>query len=156
MMRLFVACLLCMTWGLQAEDPSSMNYAQSIVESAAETTTGTTYTIGQYAQGGVIFWLDRSSQHGLVAAIEDQSTGVEWGSDGTFIGAAASGVVFGADYTTPGQINTNVIVAVLGTGSNYAAPVCTQYTAGGYSDWYLPCIDELAMMSAQRSIINKG
>jgi len=28
----------------------------------------TTYTVGDFAQGGIVFWVDETGQHGLVAA----------------------------------------------------------------------------------------
>ena len=39
-------------------------------------TGATALTIGQSYQGGIIFWLDATGQHGLIAATADQSTGV--------------------------------------------------------------------------------
>jgi len=33
----------------------------------------TTYTIGDWAQGGIVFWVDETGQHGLICAKEDQN-----------------------------------------------------------------------------------
>jgi len=48
---------------------------------------------------------------------------------------------------TDGAANTKAIVAAVGKNSGYdgkiyAAKVCDTLTAGGYSDWYLPCKEE--------------
>lgn len=34
-----------------------------------------TYAVGDFAQGGVVFWVDERGEHGLVCAIEDQGEG---------------------------------------------------------------------------------
>jgi hypothetical protein len=44
-----------------------------------------------------------------------------------------------------GDLNTYNIVAIYGTG-NYAASLCSNSTNGGYSDWYLPNVNEFLMM----------
>ncbi len=47
------------------------------------------FQIGQSYGGGVIFYLDNTSHHGLVAATADQSTGAPWGCTGVVIGGTA-------------------------------------------------------------------
>ena len=52
-----------------------------------------------------------------------------------------------AQSETDGAANTRAIVAAVGKnngyeGKVYAAKVCDTLTAGGYSDWYLPCREE--------------
>ena len=121
------------------------------------------YTIGQYAEGGVVFWLDSTGQHGLVCSIEDMANGVRlpWGVI-ALANATSNGLVLGCDsagkITTPGKIDTNLIVAQNGpydSGSNaYAAGACAVYRGGGYDDWYLPSLDELGLIEAMRSVIN--
>ena len=40
--------------------------------------------------------------------------------------------------------NTNLIIASQGgTSTSYAAGLARAYTGGGYTDWYLPSLDEL-------------
>ncbi len=95
--------------------------------------------IGAYYQGGIIFYIDDTGQHGLIAAQTDQSTGIRW-YNGTYKVTGASGTTLGT-----GQTNTNKIVATLGEG-NYAAIICQQLTLNGYSDWFLPSKDELVLL----------
>lgn len=39
-----------------------------------------TYKVGDFAQGGIVFWVDETGQHGLVCAKEDQDggSGLQW------------------------------------------------------------------------------
>ena len=53
-----------------------------------------------------------------------------------------------------GFANTNAIVAQAGTGTTYAAGLCKAYNAGGYTDWYLPALDELQQCNNSRQTIN--
>jgi hypothetical protein len=107
-------------------------------------------TIGDFRAGGVVFWVDpEDSQHGLVCAIEDQSTGIQW-FNGIFIetGATARGIGTGA-------ANTNIIIANQGaTETNYAAGLARAYTGGGFTDWFLPSQDELNLMYVNKAVIN--
>ena len=52
-----------------------------------------------------------------------------------------------AQNETDGTANTKAIVAAVGKNSGYdgkvyAAKICDTLTAGGFSDWYLPCKEE--------------
>ncbi|MDC1276763.1 DUF1566 domain-containing protein [Algibacter sp.] len=105
-------------------------------------------SIGDTYQGGIIFYLDASGCHGLIAAPGDQSTGIRWYA-GTFGLAQAKG-----DGIYAGKANTSIIiaaqVAIGDDGDNYAARLCNelQIIEGGttYGDWYLPSKYELNLM----------
>ena len=111
------------------------------------------YYIGESYGGGIIFWLDASKQHGLIAATAEQSTGIQW-YNGTnrFTGTSGDGLYAGA-------MNTAMIVATQmsdnQTGS-FAANVCADYsvTVGGvtYGDWYLPSKHELNLLYLQNVV----
>lgn len=51
-----------------------------------------------------------------------------------------------------GQSNTTNIISSLGYGG-YAARVCEDLNINGYSDWYLPSLDELSLMKDNKTII---
>ncbi len=74
----------------------------------------------------------------------DNATDIIWWSD-TY-------VITGATSVTDGKTNTTTIVNTLGDG-NYAAKICNDLVAFGYSDWYLPSRDELIRMEENKSEI---
>ena len=98
--------------------------------------------VGDIRAGGVVFWVDPSdNRHGLIAAIEDQSSGIRW-HNGSYVTTGATGI---AVYT--GSANTDAIIAAQGaTETSYAAGLARAYTGGGYTDWFLPSKDELQKM----------
>jgi hypothetical protein len=106
-------------------------------------TGGATLAIGDSYQGGIIFWLDATGQHGLIAATTDQSTGIQW-YNGTYTTTNAVRDGIGA-----GMYNTERIIANQSTGS-YAAQLCANYQGGGYGDWYLPSKYELNLLYLQK------
>ena len=116
----------------------------------------TTYTVGDFAQGGIVFWVDETGQHGLVAAKEDQNRGVRWyaGTNG-FTQAKGDGPF-------AGEANTSIIiaaqVAIGDDGNTYAARICNelQITEGGktYGDWYLSSKEELNLMYQNKATID--
>jgi len=122
----------------------------------ADIPTIITYSVGDFAQGGIVFWVDETGQHGLVCAKEDQSTGLRWYA-GTFGYTQAKG-----DGPYAGEANTSIIiaaqVAIGDDGNTYAARICNelQITEGGktYGDWYLPSKMELDLMYQNRVTIN--
>jgi hypothetical protein len=95
--------------------------------------------IGQTYQDGIIFYLDASGCHGLIAAPSDQSTGIQW-DNGSNTNTTAFASCVGC-----GDGNTSMIVYNQGAGS-YAAKLCFDLLLGGYSDWYLPSKYELNLM----------
>ncbi len=106
--------------------------------------------IGQTYEGGIIFYLDDTKKHGLVCAPTDQSTALPWWNGAHVVTGA-----FGSDIGT-GKINTELIVAVQGTGS-YAAQICNDLTLNGYSDWFLPSKSEcFAMYFNLKTMKNLG
>jgi hypothetical protein len=104
-----------------------------------KTTAPATLSIGQTYQGGIIFYLDDSKQHGLIAAPTDQSSNIQW-YNGSFTSTNVTNTAIGT-----GSANTAAIVASQGAGT-YAASICDNLVIGTYSNWYLPSKDELALM----------
>ncbi|MDD5570235.1 MAG: DUF1566 domain-containing protein [Bacteroidales bacterium] len=107
----------------------------------------TRHYIGESYGGGTIFYVDATGQHGLIAAPNDQSSGIAWSNiTNVAIGASASSHI-------DGLTNTNAIVAQPGHTSS-AALTCKNYSGGGYNDWYLPATTELTMMYTHWYVIN--
>ena len=98
-------------------------------------------SIGDTHQGGIIFYLDGSGCHGLVAAPSDQSTGIQW-YKGSYIDTYAYGNGIGS-----GEGNSQGIRRWQGTCSScYASQLCQDLNLGGKTDWYLPSKYELNLM----------
>jgi hypothetical protein len=114
------------------------------------TAAGGPFTIGQSYGGGIIFYIDGSGQHGLIAAPVDQSTGMRWfpASAGTPNLTNAAGFAIGT-----GAANNTTIINVQGN-SPYAATLCRlYYSGGGFTDWYLPSLFELNQLFLQRAAV---
>ena len=105
------------------------------------TTSACGLSIGDTYQGGIIFYLDASGCHGLIAAPSDQSTGIQW-YNGVYTDTYASG-----SGLFDGDGNCYRIRRSQGDcASCTAAEICLDLGLGGYSDWYLPSKYELNLM----------
>ena len=93
--------------------------------------------------------------HGLIAALADQSSAIQW-YNGIFKVTGANGDGVGA-----GAMNTAMIVAAQindTPGGNFAAKLCADYSVKGadgvtYGDWYLPSKAELNLLYKQKSVV---
>jgi hypothetical protein len=103
------------------------------------------YSIGLYYEGGIIFYLDVTGEHGLIAATSDQSSGTIWGCFGTLIGLTGTDI-------GKGKTSTQFIINGCSTAGT-AAQICYFLVMNGYSDWFLPSKDELNQMYIQRNVI---
>lgn len=121
--------LLCLLSNAQLEE--------SITRKSTNLKPG--HYIGELYQGGVIFHIDSTGNHGLICSLTDISTNAEWcnwiGATGALIGATAQN-----DWD--GLCNSYAIAGQAGH-INSAAKLCLDYTnedydTGVYSDWYLP------------------
>jgi hypothetical protein len=112
-----------------------------------------TYAVGDRAQGGIVFYVDETGQHGLVCATKDFDEQIPWSFDQHITAAFGDGVY-------SGEMNTALIVATQGDeGSNWCAGLkCSIkriYSYGrDYGDWYLPSRDELNKMYQNKAAIN--
>ncbi|MFM2285005.1 MAG: hypothetical protein RLZZ543_502 [Bacteroidota bacterium] len=101
-------------------------------------TPSQTIAVGENYQGGVIFYVDNTGQHGLIASTQDLGIGSPWGCEGTNING--TDIIVGS-----GLFNTEAIVVGC-SATNTAAYLCYNLDYNGYSDWYLPSRDELSLI----------
>jgi hypothetical protein len=109
--------------------------------------------IGEPYLGGIVFWVNPSGQHGLVASTADQSPATAWNNSVFKICNTGDGI-------GSGGMNTSVIVALQtpdNPSGDFAAKYCVRYTStfntqtiGG---WFLPSKYELNLLFAQRSFV---
>jgi TonB-dependent SusC/RagA subfamily outer membrane receptor len=127
-----------------ADLKAGTNYHYRIVATNDEGTTygedntfRSEYAIGEYLYGGYLFYVDETGEHGLVCAPSDQSLKSIWGCSAP---AGATGRVVGTG-------NKNTTDIVLGCHEEgIAARLCSDLEINGYSDWFLPSIDELSLI----------
>ncbi|HNR87854.1 MAG TPA: DUF1566 domain-containing protein [Spirochaetota bacterium] len=116
--------------------------AASVVLENEINAQGTTHKIGQKGPAGGWIFYDKGNSDGgwryLEAAAEDQGL-AKWGcSEKTIPGAQGKAI-------GTGKANTDAIIKHC-EEAEMAAKVAVNYQGGGKSDWYLPSIDELALM----------
>ena len=113
--------------------------------------------IGDLIEGGVVFYIaptpidldgDGILDRGLVCAIQDLSTRIQW-YNGMYSITGATATALGT-----GSANTTAIITNQGTATDYAARLARAYTGGGFDDWFLPSKDELNEMYINKAAIN--
>ena len=92
--------------------------------------------IGEIYQGGYVFYVDETGEHGLVAAMEDLEGTYEWGCYGEII-EGADGAAIGDGY----QNSLDIIAGC--SQSPIAASEALAFEVEQYNDWYLPSFNEL-------------
>ena len=132
----------------------SASVANAITVSDTIKWTASIHKIGDSYGGGIVFYVDATGQHGLIAAIADQSTGIAW-SNGTYRTTGAM-----SDGAGAGELNTAIIVASQiadNQSGSFAALICAQYstTQNGitYGNWYLPSKYELNLLYNQQAAV---
>ncbi len=128
------------------------NGCGSAVATRVVTVNAASLTVGNSYGGGIVAYIYVSGDpgyvsgevHGLIAAPNDQSTGIQWGCYG------APSVTTSTALGT-GAANTAAISTTCGAGT--AARLCDDLVLGGYSDWCLPSRDELEKLYLNQALI---
>jgi len=131
---------------------SNMAGVKTIAQNLAEQQN--TLEIGDRFGGGIVAYIlmpadtgyDAALRHGLIAAENDQSTGIIWSNIYTALNGQ-TGKSIGA-----GRANTNAITGQAGCNSG-AAYICASLDEGGYTDWFLPSPSELNKLFINRLLI---
>jgi hypothetical protein len=130
--------------GLQDMGTTAFKTVPYALHSKIAETVGTCgLSIGDTYEGGIIFYLDASGCHGLIAAPTDQSTGIKWKND---VDIDTYG--FGTGLFD-GEGNCTRIRRAQGYCAStpcYAADLCLSLELNGYIGWYLPSKYELLLM----------
>ena len=114
------------------------------------------YKIGDMTQGGIVFYIDESGEHGLVSDIVDLASPGnaadsthQWSTVYEDTGASGDGIGAGA-------MNTLLIVSAQRGDTDSAARLCADLVRGGYGDWYLPSKEELNLMYNNLKVAGLG
>jgi hypothetical protein len=118
-----------------------------LVLSSENTIKGQTFKIGQKYGGGIIFYLDKTGQHGLIASTFDQSKDCGWGKN-----ADRSNNPAGLGIGTGAQ-NTAKILADDMIDANGAAYLCGKLKVKEFDDWFLPSLFELQLLYKNKNVI---
>ena len=110
-------------------EPATKKYVDDNISSSSQ------HYIGEEFGGGIIYYVDRTGEHGLIVSITNISESATWGHYGDNLGA---------NNIADGKPNYDKML--VGAISTDAAYKINEYRGGGYSDWYLPAFDEFALL----------
>lgn len=105
--------------------------------------------IGDLHEGGIVFYIDETGEHGLVVALVDQSQNAEWGCYGVDVPGASSFSI--------GTGNQNTLDIIAGcSDAGTAAKICGDLTLNGYSDWFLGTYYEMTELQKAITEVELG
>ncbi len=119
-----------------AENASGIGYSE-VLNFKTNPLTPIQLTIGQNYEGGIIFFIDATGQHGKVTTASDIGATI-WGCEGTNVAGTSTSISSG--YTNTVAISNSC------SDLNSAAQFCLNSTFSNKSDWYLPSKDELKLI----------
>jgi len=117
--------------------------------------------LGDFHQGGIIFYLDNSgiTQKGLILDTSYLEATYSWSSQDTLISDWGQNLHYclgTEDKLIGGGKNNTLVFEQDHPGGNYAANLCFNSNSGGFSDWFLPSIDELWQVMLNINIIDSS
>lgn len=111
-------------------------------------------SVGDFDQGGVVFYVDETGKHGLACNLVDPDPSIRWSEETDNVTYARGNGIYA------GEMNTAIAVAALGIKAENSAilvsstwETSTPFTTN-YGDWYLPSKEELELMYANKDEIN--
>jgi hypothetical protein len=139
---------VCIT-GSNGQPDSQMCYQSAIQSASLNITPVSAVVLGQSYGGGTVACLGGAPYLNLIAATaNDVLSPIQWGGWGSNLPNAES--------VDDGATNTANIVATLTPAqaiNTYAAGVCSEYTSGGYTDWFLPAQNQLACLCTNQVVV---
>ena len=115
--------------------------------------TGPSTNIGKLLGGGIVVaeWDESGVHKGLIASLTTLSFGIQWTVPAQQTNYA------GANQFTYGLINTDIVILQTGTPAaiTYANGLARLHNGGGYTDWYLPSIQELNMCYNSTTVVER-
>lgn len=116
-----------------------------------ETSVNAVLRLGDEYQGGKIFYLETSGEHGLIGSTTDLTYNGDFGAETRFYWGTET--IIGTTNDN-GKENTE-LMAANAPSSGYAGFHFKNggYSQNGYSDWYIPSINELEILKENKSYV---
>jgi len=115
--------------------------------SCIEATVDQSIEVGDFHEGGVVFWVDGTEEHGLVCSVND--IGFEdWGNSA--IGAQTNDSI-GSGYNNTLNLEIDLTSMFV---DNTPVHICIDLSSNGYSDWFLPSSESLRLIAENKTEIS--
>ena len=146
------------TFGLSEDNRCAIQTTFSINPSWPYQWECSAVQIGDFAFGGIVFYIDETGENGLVCA-PSNLTGVDGWSGFQWMDITVSGNQYiqlnesTSNLIGTGASNSSIIISSQGIGAD-ATSICSLLDLNGYDDWFLPSLNELWGMNSNRELIS--